>query len=458
MGEKKPASARDPVPIAFGAVAAIVATCVGAAIFLIPSESEVMQRLTADGKIQRLREIVTKKTGREPSDSDLLEHAVSELGKDGWDEAGTEAIEQLAANFPGVEEGFEAVTQIEAEIPPEVASSVYGRMASRSLAEEKPELAADIYRRLGRLSGMDKELTAKIVSSLHATSRPAEALDVLIQFREENGGELPESFARLYETLALESGQAEIAFDSARASYDRDKGRTPEQMRAQIDRLIATGSQAGRTGELIPLCDEYLATTPAGKLDWVEIIAARARDPAFDDPEFRQVANEAAKFCRWNDMPDRAFDLFRKLAALGDMESLEQCVSLHKPLLRESEMVMLLDAFVPVDDKPEYMLLAAQLHAKRTEYEAADQRYRQHLASFPSDADTWLELGGMWDATANFESALDAYRRGASANPDDTTLAKRVARTLVSMADYEGALDFFRGMPKYDRKARRSLP
>ena len=448
----KPAQRKkNSVPIAFWAVALLVILCVSAAMFLVPSDTAVMKRLTTDGKIERLREIVSEKIGREPTDSDLLEHAVSELGKDGWDEAGIETVEQLATNIEEVEEGYKVITKIEKDIPAGPAAAIYSRLAHRALAEENPKLAAQVFQSLGNLSGMSEERTSEIVSSLRAASAPGEALDVLIKFKEDNGGELPDSFSELYDTLALESENVGLAFDSALERFDKNK-KNPEMMRKAIDKLITAGSHAGKTDKLIPLCDEYLATTKAGKMTWLEIVKARHEDPNFTDKEFAEVAREAAKFGRWNDMPDKSFDLFRKLAALGDKTALQECIDLHKPLLRESEMATVLDAFVPVEGKPEYTLLAAQIHAKRTDYAAADELYHQHLEANPKDAKVWAELGGMWDATSEFSQALDAYRKGAKANPEDEQLKKRIARTLVTMGDFEGALDSYARMKKYDRK------
>lgn len=338
-------SKHNPVPIAFWAVAALVIACVAAAMFLVPSESQVMKRLTADGKIQRLREIVAEKTGSEPSDGELLEHAVDELGKNGWDETGTQAVEQLASNIDDLDESFAAVARIETKIPPAPAASIYSKMATRALAENQPKLAADAFQRIATLSSLDTELTTSTVKAFRACSEPGEAIAVLDQFELQNGGELPESLRLLRETLDLEVGNVDAAFASAREGYEMDKQRSPEKMREAIDKLITTGAHAGRTGELIPLCDEYLATTEAGKLSWMQILERRSADPDFDDQKFREVAHEAAKFCRWNNQPDTAFDLFRKLAALGSRDALQMCVDLHKPLLRESEMATLLDAF-----------------------------------------------------------------------------------------------------------------
>lgn len=443
---------RNSVPVAFWAVVVLVIICVGAAMFLVPGEDLVMKRLTADGKIQRLREIVAGKIGREPSDHDLLEHAVAELGKNGWDETGTQAVEQLAANVENIEGGFAAIADLGEEIPAGSAGSIYSKMARRALAENKPQLAAKIFQRIADLSGMSEDLTTEIVTSLRASSEPAEALAALKEFKQDNGGELPESLNQLLGTLALEAEDHATAFQSAHERFERDREKSPEKLRAAIDRLITAGSHAGRTGELIPLCDEYLATTPAGKMTWLQIVEQRVDNPSFDDPEFTQIANEAAKFCRWNNQADKAFDYFRKLSALGSSDALQQCIELHKPLLRESEMVTLLDAFIPVDGRPEYTLLAAQIHAKRTDYAVADHLYRKHLSAHPDDAASWAELGGMWDAAAEFSLALDAYRNGANINPDDQTLQRRIGRTLISMGDFEAALEQYAGMQNYDRK------
>ncbi|MGI9242552.1 MAG: tetratricopeptide repeat protein, partial [Verrucomicrobiales bacterium] len=133
-------------------------------------------------------------------------------------------------------------------------------------------------------------------------------------------------------------------------------------------------------------------------------------------------------------------------------EAIDDCVDLHLPLLRESEMATMLDAFIPVDGRPEYTLLAAKIHAKRTDYEIADGLYRQHLSSHPDDAASWAELGGMWDACSDLEQALEAYRKGSAANPDDDSLHKRIARTLVSLGRFEEALDYYGEMVRYDRK------
>jgi len=443
---------RTSVPVAFWAVALLVIACIGAAIFLVPSEDEIIERLTADGKIDRLREIVAEKIGREPTDRDLIEHAVGELDKGDWDETGTNAVKHLAANAKDVEEGFEAIADLESEIPPGPAGAIYSKMANRALAENRPDVAARIFERIGSLSGMSESVTTDIVASLRASSKPAEALAILTKFKQSNGGELPGALEQLSDTLALESGAVDMAFHSARQRFEKNKEKSPEAMREAIDKLITAGSHAGRTGELIPLCNEYLATTPAGKMTWIQIIERRTKNKKFADKEFEHVATEAAKFCRWNNQPDKAFDYFRKLAALGKLEALEECVALHKPLLRESDMVDLLDAFIPVDGKPDYTLLAAQIHAKRTDYSVADDLYRQHLKANPKDAKTWADLAGMWDAAGELGTALDAYRKGAAASTDNHVLQKRIARTLISMGDFEGALNHYATMDKYDRK------
>ena len=439
-------------PVAFWAVAALVLACVGGAVFLIPSDSQVMKRLTADGKIQRLREIVSEKTGSEPTDAELLEHAVGELGKGGWDETGTQAVEKLALGIEDTRESFDTITRLEGELPPRPTAAIYSRMAKRALANNQPKLASDIFQKLGDLSGMSEDRITEVVSALRASEAPAEALDALGKFKDDNGGELPVALEELYSTLALESGKVDVAFDAAREGFEKRKQRSPEEMRKAINKLMVTGAHAGRTEELIPLCEEYLATTEAGKLDWHGILKRRKENPSFSDPEFEQVALEAAKFSRWNNQPDKSFDLFRKLAALGSPGALEECVSLHKPLLREAEMADILDAFVPVEGKPEYTLLAAEIHAKRTDYEQADGLYRKHLAAYPEDTEIWDHLAGMWDSAGKLGFALEAYKKGAAIDPSNTKIQKRITRTLVSLGDFKGALAHLGSQKKYDRK------
>ncbi len=250
----------------------------------------------------------------------------------------------------------------------------------------------------------------------------------------------------------MEAGESDAFLESAIAQFERSRSSSRRQRRAAIDKLITAAISAGRSAEVVPACEEFLAGTSAGQLDWRQIIGEREKNPQFDDQDFREIANETATLYRWNNQPDKAFDLYRKLAALDDSGAIQQCLELHLPLLRESEMVELLDAFIPIEDHPEYTLLAAQIHAKRTDYETADKLYREHLAANPDDAAIWAELGGMWDACSRLELALEAYRHGSAANPGDDRLRKRIARTIVSLGRYEEALDYHREMERFDRK------
>jgi len=160
------------VPVAFWAVVILVLACVGTAVLLVPSESDLLGRLTIDGKIERIREIVTEKIGHDPSSRELLEQGAAMLADDGWDANDTAAMELLAANACDVAESFAAIRDIGDGIPAESAEAIYTKMANTALAENRPKLAAEIFARLGAGSGLSAEQTTRIATSLRACSEP----------------------------------------------------------------------------------------------------------------------------------------------------------------------------------------------------------------------------------------------------------------------------------------------
>ena len=431
----------------------LASVCITAALLLVPGDTEHLERVIADGRIDRLREIAAEEIGYQPDDRQLLEFALSDLGKDGWDERGISAAQQLVAQIEDTPSAYLGVQKFGDELPDRGIAKIYSSLARRSLADGNPALAAEIYKVHAIRTGMSEELTAKLVESLRFSEKPREAYEALAQFKLENAGQMPAALIELHDALALEAGDVETAFDSMRERFDKVKARSRGELRERIDKLIAAGSQAGRSDELITLCDEFLATTEADALTWEDIFERRRLEPEFDDGAYREIAGEAAKFCRWNDQPDKAFDYLRKIAALGNSSALDACVALHKPLLREHEMADLLHRFVPLDTCSDYTLLAAQLHAKRTKYELADAYYQQHLHDHPGDAKIWAERAGMWDAAGQFEKALDAFRESARADPDDTASQLRIARLLVTLGQYDDALEHYSQLDELDPKA-----
>ncbi|MGI9239701.1 MAG: hypothetical protein ACR2RV_02805, partial [Verrucomicrobiales bacterium] len=306
--QSEPTPNRNSSPVAFSAVAILVVACVGSAVFLIPSEGDLFGRLTSDGKIERIREIVGQKIGHGPTSSELLRHGVEMLGEDGWDESDTQALEQLAEEIDDVGDGFATFGELADAIPTEAAGTVAHRLAERALGENRPELAAEILKDISERTGGSAELTSTIVHALRASSKPGEGLAVLAQFKEKNGGRLPDHLAELFDKLALESGDVDTLLAAALERFENCHAAPAGERRSALDQLIAAATSAGRSDEVIASCEEFLASTRAGGMTWLEIIDERDADPGFGDPDFEDVAAKIATFYRWNNQPDAAFD------------------------------------------------------------------------------------------------------------------------------------------------------
>ena len=262
------------------------------------------------------------KIGHEPSGSEPPSNRGAEmLGSDGWDTADEEALELLAAKVDEVEEGFAAITRISDKPPGGIhRHQSTARWQGRALAENRPRLAAQI-EKLGERRDSPEELhRLKIVQSLRACSEPREALAALATFREENGANSLRTLGKLFDTLALESGELDPFFEIGPRprNFEMAEQRPPEEMRAAIDKLITAGTHAGahRRALTTVVTTTSPAPSPASSVK-TQIIEARNKTPDFDDPDFRHVATAAASSSAGTGSPDRSFDLYRKLAAIG---------------------------------------------------------------------------------------------------------------------------------------------
>ncbi|MCB1229630.1 MAG: tetratricopeptide repeat protein [Verrucomicrobiae bacterium] len=445
----------------------LLALALGLAGYLIPKQAELVKRLMADGRHDRALALVGEEMAKsadpetgepiptEATPANLVKLLLDSIDHD-FDESSRVRIDtlvQITEDPAGVRDELLSRRKV---IPGPLMAQLLDHLATRAVQNSQPELAVSIYQDLKKIAPLNLDQTRACVAANRYAGNPRGALDTVSAYLEEQQmpfTQLPEDLRDLIVGLHRELNEGSIAFDLLSEEF---KATLDAHERESLIGLITTvAAQSSRLPDSLPILEEFLANTEAGEKDWRQL--ATQKTPGTDDADYLKFASMLAQHLEWNNQTSEAFDYYRKLAVMGDVEALDRCVTIYPWVDRQEDVTDLLQTVVPVVQRERYTLLLARLLAERGDFPNAESIYREELAGkHAEDASIWAELGDTLDAQERFDEALTAYRTALELDSERHDIRIRLARLHVTLGNYPAALLAYRKLPAdaHDRKTR----
>lgn len=446
---------------------ALLILALGLAGVLIPRQSELVKRLMADGRHDRALAIVGEGmiaavdpiTGEpvalEASPANLVRVLLDSIDHD-FDETSRVRIDALVAMTDDPGGVLEVLNERRRVIPGPLMVQLLDHLATRAVQTGDPRLAVSIFHQLEELTPLTLEQTRDLVAACRYAGDPRSALDAISRHLHQTQSpftQLPDDLRSLTIALHRELNEGGRAFDLLSEEFKATLD--PAQRESLVELITTVAAQSERLADSLPILKEYVADTAAGKLGWREL--GNREDPADEDHDFQKFAPLLAQHLEWSHRTSEAFDLYRKLAILGDIEALDRCVTIYPWVDRQEDLTELLEATVPVVQRERYTLLLGRLQAERGHFAEAEAIYREELAGkHAGDPGVWFEFGAILDAQERFDECLSAYQAALELDDARHEVRVKLARLHVILGNYPAALLAYRKLPAeaHDRKTR----
>lgn len=455
---------------------------IGAALFLIPRDDQLFDRLLAGGKEDRAMAIAAssgseeaerkrreweqqKLAGSAPAfaadpDSDLegrlpseaLRFVLSKLDGNPSNRAALARVERVLWSCEGNRDDFEQIAARATELSPEVNEKFLGIVARKALGNSKPAFAAEIYTLMAKhVPDPSDETIKSMVLAYRYSAQPIRAVEVVESQLPKDGSvlDLPEDLRRTLETLYFESSQPGRAYQILREEIQSSKD--TQQVATLMPRAVQAASYSGHEGEMMPLFEQFLSGMPEAKLDLQELVAAgRETEGDAEERPFVEFAKKYAQLSEWTGRYDAAFDHYCKAAALGDEAALQRCLDTYEGLFRHDGMAKLMAALAPFEGEKgsERTLKLAGLLGWAGRYEESEKAFSKYINENPDDIEALVSMAALRAESGDLEAALETYRTAVSKRPEDVKLRMLTAEMHISLGQHEKAFALFRSIPE----------
>ena len=384
------------------------------------------------------------------------------------------------------DEGFSLVKLRADEIPDVTERRFYKVLAHNALGAENPALAAEILLEACKLPGVDWETARDAVQAARWAAQPERAVEALDLFAAQflpdsrppsastpaavgsakasaaapapvRAGP-PEEYTWLRYDVLLEVGRPAEAFSVARRWLE-SLGESEPIPEEEFEKIVRAGYQGDRAPELLPIFRRFLHDQHLTTATWEEVRDAAKRHEGDHAAALRELDLTPANFersklfaqmCEWYDAFDEGFDMYRKLAVLGDEEALDRCVDLYISLQRGEELAELMLETGPVSGNTDHSLILAQILGNAVRYDEAEAIYHDWLDKHTADLPAALELGALQEEMGNIDAAIDTYRAIAMADAalgEVGTAKLRLANVLIGEGRHREAFEIYRALP-----------
>ncbi|MEZ5301431.1 MAG: hypothetical protein R3F11_12390 [Verrucomicrobiales bacterium] len=319
---------------------------------LKPEDSELVSRLIADGELDQAQAI-----NGSDSSSALIESMISRHAHSA-DPAPLEDLSRLAAATDDPGRVLAHLQDVAGEFTPSDLVQSLDPLADRCLQLGRPDLACQAFELMAAQSPLTDGQLSMAVKASRFCGDPDRAYAFIsrnCRRRAISPLDLPAELRSLALRVLRETNRNGEAFELLGEAY-RVAGSIGEK-RKNLDGLIEAATLAGRTAEIVPFLEDFILQTEAGALPWREFIQRKDRRDLDDD--FVRYGKLLAEHLEWQSLTEEAFNLYRRLAFLGDAASLDRCAVIYQWARQERELAELLRVLGPARLKPEYQLLQA---------------------------------------------------------------------------------------------------
>lgn len=423
-----------------------------AAVALIPGEERVVRGLLKDGASDRLKALAAKRMELHPDEA-MLPFLSERLREEQWqDPAVFSTVLTMVDGSSRPSSVFESLQRVKVPDAQKTAIAVALSLNVRSSdAELKEELGEFI--RITMPKTPDAVLAA--VQAYRRSGETGAAFDLMHGLAA--GVELqrlPDRFLEIYRDLAFETEHQHVGYTVARHQWnsvinssgenDLESGRLDEE----LNKFIVAAHRSGELSEACQALEKRLSVNSLLQAPLHLLVNSGASE----SEELRDFGRQLAQFSEWNADPGRAFDLYGRLAMLGDVEARKRCHALQPGLFRGEEMMQILLQNEEDLDVAELHQLA-DLVGNAGRMNDAKRIYFKLLQQLPEErVQLQTKLGLLLDENGQSLEALELLK-DAYASRSDVKAGAALGRALVSSGKYGEALDHYAAMPEYDQES-----
>mgnify|MGYP002628098970 CR=1 FL=1 len=462
----------------------VVTFCLASALYLVPRDQELVERLLEDGKHRRALEVVQGSAGNEELEKelaakvdalpaepvayvldgaplDVLLQAMTALTStdlpSGETPPLTRAIAAIQAT-PAAELAQAAAVVSEADgvtMPEDARIEIYRNLGLRAVGEDQAALATGIYATFRGTSTLPTAvMLGEMMDAAGYAGLPETAVAIAENYCQATGSslaELPEPTRSKCVAMLRATNRPGDALDILVADL-KAQSESPEGIQEDLLKTaVETAGHADRVTQMVPYLDAFVARLPESQLSWEETVRRQAEGTLELSETYRNYAAMLAQYSEWSDRFPLAFDHYMRLAVAGDHNAFDRTAELYDDLNRQHEFMLLLQCVVPVEGEEKYSLLLAQLLGDSGLYVESEKCYRTWLGAHQEDVDAWLELGALLEEEANLDGALAIFQEAAKLMADSTVdkllpLKKRIASLQIALGNFDEPFAFYNSL------------
>ena len=464
----------DPSVFPLRTVLVLLVGSIGASYWLVPRQDQLVERLFLDKQYQRMAEAL--KSGLQDSSkfkvSDMrlmtaeqlttLSHLLrltpreqlAMIFQDSRPPKYDQFVHGLvlgAVRYVDVIQPKDAWQMIQPHLlrlAPTQQIEVAQLLAANSHAVGQPALAASILHPVVRLAeaewGLERDLALAYRWSAQTKKGVVELRQWLQSRRTNLSAEDLSSGLKLGHAMAVEAGEPSLALDFALESLARfgaDEA-VPEH---EMEEAHSLAIQCARTADVLPWLQRYVAQLPLVKIDWQNLTDPASHQSADFDGSKKWI-HQLAQICDWSSQFDVAYDYHLRLAAMGEIESLDRCLALSSFLGRDDETAQLLEAVRPFEARPESQIFLARALAGLGRDVDSKPLFESWLAAHPEDREARFDYACLIEDMGDEPGAMRAFEELVKRHPQDVPGVKKLAEAYTRENRFADALRLYAGL------------
>ncbi len=469
-------------PLSIWVLLGVLLGCAFTVYLLVPNQKRLLTRLLKDGKERRalevLRSLSPVEMARDPEFYELTRLELSRQLLDPQDKAGVSAqieaslqiLERHSANEDFLEEVLQSLSllgdceQASRLVEPHLKTiSTNARqillsvLVKDALAANKPAVAAATYQKCLRPFPPAETNLLEAVRLWKAAAKPEKALAVLEDFERQSGpgaAPLSPALVEVKFNLLRELGRNREAFELA--SRVAVQSGEAEAAQKWLNRMRASAGTTEQHRQLLSAYRLHVKTAPNDEKTWrlIAEMSVAANDLAVAKEALQKLISlepgdiaaqrQLAQIYEWSGEPNRAYDLYVKLAEQKDWAALERLIALNPGLYRDNDLLRILRELCRQAPQDKYRLILARLLVRHGEYADANALYQQYLDRAPQDAAILEEYARLQQRQHAFGSALIAWQKLQRLKPDDVITCGQIAEVYYQLGDFDESLQTYR--------------
>ena len=464
----------DPSVFPLRTVLVLLVGSIGASYWLVPRQDQLVERLFLDKQYQRMAEAL--KSGLQDSSkfkvSDMrlmtaeqlttLSHLLrltpreqlAMIFQDSRPPKYDQFVHGLvlgAVRYVDVIQPKDAWQMIQPHLlrlAPTQQIEVAQLLAANAHAVGQPAMAATILHPVVRLSEADWTLQRDLALAYRWSGQTQKGARELSQWLKSRGSKLSDEDLHkglaLGHAMAIEAGDPSLALNFALESLSRlraDESVPEQELTAAHDLAM----QCARTADVLPWLQRYVAQLPLVKLNWQDLAEPETQRSA-DFAGNKKWIHQLAQICDWSSQFDLAFDHHLRLAAMGEIDSLDRCLALSSFLGRDEETAQLLETVRPFEERPESQIFLARALAGLGRDVDSKPLFESWLAAHPEDREARFDYACLIEDMGDESGAMRAFEELVKRHPHDVPGVKKLAEAYTRENRFADALRLYAGL------------